>query len=298
MRILVASDGSAGAAQAVALAGSIRWPDGSAIRIAGVIEPSILQFAALPAGGHAARLIGQDAIDRFEADQADVVASLSAPGREVDAVLLRDRPATGLVAHASEFSADLIVVGSRGHGPIESLLLGSVAAEVVDHAGRPVLVARRPGLERILFATDGSPTALAAETVLATWPIFKTTPIRVVSVADVVRPWTAGIAPTMYAQVLAAHADDLAEAESSHLAIVDAAVGRLAEAGRQADHEVRRGDAAAQIMAAADETAADLVVLGSRGHTGLKRMLLGSVARNVVAGCHTSVLVIHDSEDA
>ncbi len=298
MKILVAYDGSAGAAQAVALVGAIRWPKGSAIRIVGVIEPSMLQFASLPAGGHAARLIGQDAIDRFAADQADVVGRLSEPGRDVDAVLLRDRPASGLVAHAREFSADLLVVGSRGHGPIESLLLGSVAAEVVDHAGIPVLAARRPSLQTVVFATDGSATAMAAENILATWPIFETTPIRVVSVADVVRPWTAGIAPTMYAQVLKAYADDMNKAESHHLAIADAAARRLSEAGRQADPEVRRGDAAAQVMAAAQESGADLVVVGSRGHTGLKRMLLGSVARNVVTGSDASVLVVHDPVDA
>ena len=64
-----------------------------------------------------------------------------------------------------------------------------------------------------------STTAIAAEAILARWPFFASVPILVVSVADVVRPWASGIAPTMYAQVLNAYAKDVAEANAEHLGV-------------------------------------------------------------------------------
>ncbi len=68
---------------------------------------------------------------------------LNAPGRLVETRVVRGRPASALLAEANAMQPDLIVVGSRGHGPLATVLLGSVSAEVVDHAPCPVLVARR-----------------------------------------------------------------------------------------------------------------------------------------------------------
>ena len=51
---------------------------------------------------------------------------------------------------------------------------------------------------------------------------------------------------------------------------------------------------AGEIIAAAEKRGADLIVLGSRGRTGLTRLLLGSVARNVLSGSTASVLVVHE----
>ncbi len=59
-----------------------------------------------------------------------------------------------------------------------------------------------------------------------------------------------------------------------------------------------RGDAAAEIIPVAQESGADLVVVGSRGQTGLKRIVLRSVARNVLVGSDASVLVIHQPAEA
>jgi len=183
--------------------------------------------------------------------------------------------------------------GSRGHGTISSLLLGSVSAEVVDRAPCPVLVSRTASINRVIFATDGSRPSAAAETVLSTWPIFERLPIHVVSVADVVAPWHTGIAPTMYRQVIDAHAKDLAEARAEHTRIADDTTARLLARGRQVEAVMRTGDAAAEISAAADMTA-DLVVIGSRGRTGSARVVLGSVARIVLHGSTAWVLVVHE----
>jgi nucleotide-binding universal stress UspA family protein len=68
-------------------------------------------------------------------------------------------------------------------------------------------------------------------------------------------------------------------------------------AGRTVDATVRVGDAAAEILEEASSWQADLVVLGSRGLTGLSRLLLGSVARNALQGAESSVLIVRDTTE-
>jgi len=68
-------------------------------------------------------------------------------------VLVRTRLATGdpvdrICAYAREIDARLIAVGTRGHGTVASLLLGSISNGVIRNASRPVLVVRLPDGER------------------------------------------------------------------------------------------------------------------------------------------------------
>lgn len=135
MRILVAIDGSEPSGLAVDLAAEAvetgaglfggPWPALALVQ-ADQIEAAIREEAQRTV--HEAR-------DRF-----------AQPGLKVKAVVLRGRPATAIVDRASNMHADLVIVGSRGHGPIQSMLLGSVSAEVVDHAPtdeRPVLLTQQ-----------------------------------------------------------------------------------------------------------------------------------------------------------
>jgi nucleotide-binding universal stress UspA family protein len=150
----------------------------------------------------------------------------------------------------------------------------------------------------VVFATDESPSAKRAESTLARWPIFASLRIHVVSVAEVVHPWTTGIAPTMYGQALDAHAVELRESKAEHHRLAVEAAARLQDGARVVDAEMRAGDAASEIIAAAEEQGADLIILGSRGRTGLTRLLLGSVARNVLSGSTASVLIVRDGTEA
>lgn len=58
---------------------------------------------------------------------------------------------------------------------------------------------------------------------------------------------------------------------------------------------IRDGDAANEILAAAKDFAADLIVVGSRGYTGVTRFFAGSVARQVVLDATCSVLIVRGS---
>jgi nucleotide-binding universal stress UspA family protein len=55
---------------------------------------------------------------------------------------LKGRPADEIVAYADSIDADLIVVGSRGHGTLTNALIGSVSRDVLRESRRPVLIVR------------------------------------------------------------------------------------------------------------------------------------------------------------
>ena len=124
---------------------------------------------------------------RSEADATLVrlAAPFSGHDWSVDRHVVRGRASSAIVEAAADMAADLIVLGSRGHGPIASMLLGSVSAEVVERAGCSVLVARGSSASRVLVATDGSPCAELIPDVMATWGAFKGLPAIALSVTPV-----------------------------------------------------------------------------------------------------------------
>ena len=86
------------------------------------------------------------AVDNLEARALEALrttrAAVDTSGLEVSEVLVQGDPARALLEQAE--GADLLVVGSRGHGGFAGLLLGSVSQKCVQHAPCPVLVVPRP----------------------------------------------------------------------------------------------------------------------------------------------------------
>jgi nucleotide-binding universal stress UspA family protein len=289
--ILVGYDGSAAANTAVELAGTIASAsDASVLLVTVVPDVRAIRSAwgALVVGSAAD--IQHDLVTQAEATLEAPLARLRTSGVQADSVVGLGRAPQVLAEEASRIGASVIVVGSRGLGPIRSTVLGSVSQEIIDLAPCPVLVARGATIARIVLGTDGSPSAQAAEQVLASLPIPGGVPVNVVSVAEVLRPLVTGIAPTMYAEALAWQAEYEAEAERHHLQAAEEAVARLSAAGIEAQAIVRSGDAAAQLLSIADAPT-DLIIVGSRGRTGMQRLVLGSVARRVLHHAKGSVLV-------
>jgi nucleotide-binding universal stress UspA family protein len=295
MRVLLATDGSPSAGCGVDLVAGIEWPAGTTIRVVEAIETGVAMFGGPPA----LAMIQTDTLEEEVSEVARETVEnarerLSRPGVEADAAVLRGRPAAEIVDAARAMQADTIVIGSRGHGTIESMLLGSVSAEVVDHATVPVLVARAPTLARVVLAWDGSSGARAAADLLRTWPIFAGSAIRVVSVASVEIPWWTGYPLDGSPQLLPIYDDAVSASRSEHDELARKMTTQLQSAGLEAEADRRDGDAAAELIAAAREWKADLIVMGTRGRTGLTRLVLGSVARNVLHHAPCSVLVVRE----
>jgi len=290
MRILFATDLSTPAERARDLVRDARWPEGSVVRAVSVIEP----YGAFVGLAPETIMEFDDIAVKDAAEQLDAVAkTLARSGLTVERDVLIGRPADQLVAEAKEFAADLVVIGSRGRGPFRTTLLGSVSAEVVDRAPCPVLVARTPAFTKLVVAEDGTPGAQDAVDLVATLPIFKGLQAIVVSVADVATPWTVGAEPPMlYSASVDAYFEMLDQQRATSGRLAATTAERLTQAGLSAKPKTREGHAAGELVAEAEAEKADLIVVGSRGHTGVARLVLGSVARAVLTHAHCSVLVV------
>lgn len=298
MRVLVAIDGSVAASRAVDLVGGVRWPGGTVIVIAEAVQSGEGLYGGLwpPLAMIEVTRLEAEVRSTAEGDVTEAAERLARPGLTIETAVLRGRPATAISERARAMGADLIVVGSRGHGRISSMLLGSISSELVDHAPAPVLVARGTSIERVLLAWDGSSCAARAAGLLHGWPIFAGSSIRVVSVADIEVPWWTGFPEPGSPELLPTFVE-AAEASRRHRdELVVGMTDTLRSAGLSATADRLEGDAATEILARAIATKTDLILLGTHGRTGLARVVIGSVARNVLHHATCSVLIVREKE--
>jgi nucleotide-binding universal stress UspA family protein len=290
MKILLAVDGSTSSDRASSLVANLAWPTGSTIEVV-TVYPGTAAIFDMPGVVVAADVV-QDTEDAMEAEATRLVIKVArrfaAPDLSVQTQVLRGRAAAALLDQASEFKADLIVVGNRGRGPFESAVLGSVSAEVVDHSQVPVLVARRDHIARILVGEDGSRSAAAAADTLRRWSALHGAPIRVLSVADVDpqwNPWLRG------AETRAAHIASAASIREHQETLSRSTAAALEKAGLVAEGVVEDGNPGHRLVEAAANWDADLLVVGTHGHGGLGPVV-GSVARAVLYHAPCSILVV------
>ncbi|HEX6129621.1 MAG TPA: universal stress protein [Candidatus Limnocylindria bacterium] len=298
MRILLAIDGSESSVQARDMIASLPWPEGTSITVLTAYELPVSWVSGVAVtGGDWMETAENDLRRQLTEDLAELARPLEGRGWTVERRVVDGRPGTLILEVAREIEADLIVLGSRGHGTMRAMLLGSVSAEVSGNADRSVLVVRGDRATRLLVATDGSDCASAIPGVLGEWGVFRGLPAIATSIAPVDSPayelmvslYTLGAAPLdqQRKEQLEAHrrhAESMAEA--------------LSEIGLQAEPVVGAGDAAHELVKLAGEREADLVVTGSRCLHGIERWVLGSVARNVVLHAEASVLVIRRPQKA
>jgi len=155
MKILLAVDGSEYADFAVSTVASRPWPAGSAVRILHVVpplafappfvEPS-LALSVEPNGPYwPTAILDARAELKGQAERlvSDVAARVRHDGLGVSVAIREGDPRTEIANEASEWDADLIVLGSHGYTGIKRWLLGSVAQSILSHATCSVEVARR-----------------------------------------------------------------------------------------------------------------------------------------------------------
>jgi len=201
------------------------------------------------------------------------------------------QPVERILEVAEEEKADLILMGSRGMSAWGALLLGSVSEGVLHHAHCPVLVVRgKPAAyQRILLASDASACAhKAAQAAFTLAEKFQAS----LEVLNVYEP------PGLFATALdpdpnpVKAIDEQLAAERVYTA-VEASLKQISlTATVPYTLQQERGHPGKTIVERAEKEQADLIVLGSRGLGGFKRLLLGSVSDAVLHHAHCSVLVV------
>lgn len=146
---------------------------------------------------------------------------------------------------------------------------------------------------KILLAVDGSEnSARTVETIgWHPWPSGST--VRVLSVVDQVVTATPEVA-IFSAETIEAERDQLVQTADE---LTTRFANWLCSTGVLAETRVRRGDPKSLIIEEAEEWRADLIVVGSHGHTGFKRWLLGSVAQSIVSQAPCSVYVVRERRE-
>jgi nucleotide-binding universal stress UspA family protein len=139
-RVLIATDGSPAAAEAVAVGVELAAEHDAELFFVHVV-PALDVVPAYGFGALSAALPHEPSeLDRTMLVDAAAVAAEH--GIVATTVLLLGNTVDEIVAYGDSHDVDLIVVGSRGHGAIAGALLGSVSRGILAESKRPVLIVR------------------------------------------------------------------------------------------------------------------------------------------------------------
>jgi nucleotide-binding universal stress UspA family protein len=145
------------------------------------------------------------------------------------------------------------------------------------------MFSRRPVFKRILVALDNREASQRAAEMAAGLAAVTGAHVALLHVIDVTRVYDAelGFAGEMLSSELRSAAEDLLD--RYHAAF---------PSGIRVERLTRDGDPPAEIVKAADQWGADLIIVGSHGHGRLARLLLESTAESVLRGAHCPVLSV------
>jgi len=135
--VLVAVDGSEASFKAARWAADVALRFGSSLRLLHVIPKVVL-----PPDVYGLKLVELEREHRAfaEATLQKAIDRLAEPGLEVHTRILDGSPAERIAEEAAGADVGMVVVGSRGHGAVARVLLGSVSDRVVHISPKPVLV--------------------------------------------------------------------------------------------------------------------------------------------------------------
>ncbi|NKB81380.1 MAG: hypothetical protein GKS05_05720 [Nitrospirales bacterium] len=235
---------------------------------------------------------------RFISRLAD---SLSRPRLEVRTDVVEGIPGVEILTAIDQHQIDLVVVGAKGLSGMKRFLLGSVSEWVLSDAtcsvlvvrGDPRWIRRKARNMRVLLAADGSQDSQRAVTLFKSLNFPKSTHLNILHVVETPDSLTRmayGFTGHLRATQLTAAIKQTGEQMGEIL--LQETRRTLGRRKLCIEAKVTEGHAADEILKAIKQTRADLVVVGSRGLTGLRRFLLGSVAHKVARNSSCSVLIV------
>jgi nucleotide-binding universal stress UspA family protein len=272
MKILLAVDGSDHSYEAVR---SLKY-------LARAEELHILHVLDVPTPAYPMMMpeVAQELYETVERNMRDdgtrlldrIVSLLPLDTGPVTKHLVTGSPAEQIVALAEQHKADLILLGTRGLGPIKERLIGSVAHRVLTFAPGAKLILPCPlkTLKQILLPLQGTYDAEHALRFLQQKILREPATITLFTVLPHTRPpWPVDAAS---AEQMEIHA--LRNAQD----FLNETASKLKAMGYQTRVAAALGTPVEGILQEAKALNADLILLGSRGRHGLTRMVLGSVS--------------------
>jgi nucleotide-binding universal stress UspA family protein len=203
--------------------------------------------------------------------------------RKIKTACLIGLPHEGVVDFAETENCDLIVMGTKGYGLLERVLLGKVTRRVIGFTKRDVMVVPlqgKVGWEKIMLATDGSENSRpAANRALELAQTFGAE-LKISSIVEMPSRLSGNAGATL-AQILQ-------EREGMLEGLRAEAEGR----GIKTECFLSQGFPARTPVAQAQNAGVNLMVMGSHGRTGLTRLLMGSVTERVMGLAPCPVLVV------
>lgn len=227
-------------------------------------------------------------------NQEALLKHLAGEGVDVANVLIgTGPPADAIVRKANEMDADLVLLGAGELSRFQRFSVGPVATAVLERAPQPVL-AVRPGeptlrFKKILCPVDHSAPAGRGLRNAICLARACGGELVILTVVPTVRWLTAAVETGHFAGARAEH-------ESKWRLDFERFLATIPTHEVKAHTEVRHGKPHEQIVAAAQEHQADVIVMGATGHTGLVRVLLGSTTRRLLEQLPCSLLVVKDED--
>ena len=204
-------------------------------------------------------------------------------------------PATEIVKNARDLQIDLIAMATHRESTLARGILGSVTDRVLQTSSVPVMTIR-PGddlkpetriPDTVLVPLDGS--ALAESAVPIASLIAEKTGAKIVFVRVSSVPYYSSLASAGVGYTRPLSSQELADMAGVYLQPFVTAAG---EAGLTATAHTPTGETTSNIMSAADQSENTLIVMSTRGASGLKRWILGSITDKLVRTSGHPVLVV------
>jgi nucleotide-binding universal stress UspA family protein len=293
-KILLSTDGSEDAALAGRAAADLAKSTGARLHVVHAWNPEIRRAYEMTLPEPLKEWCEQQATQLLAKEVEHIE---EAGGKVTEEHLARGRPVDVILDLCEQLGSVLVVMGSRGLGPVRRILIGSVSEGVVHHAHSPILVMRGGAWawppHRVVVGMDFSEDARAAgELASIIGKHYGTRGVLVRTYPEIVH-WTEleQDRRELYDHLI----EDLLASEKRAL---EARAAELAELlCRRPEVEVKVGDAAEAILKAAGDEESALIAVGSRGFGAIGRARLGSVSTKVLRAARGPVLVYPHSQD-
>jgi nucleotide-binding universal stress UspA family protein len=221
-------------------------------------------------------------------------SALAAAGLEVEVDVQLGRPDEVIVEAAESRRVGMIAMATHGYSGLKRWALGSVADKVIHATSTPMFVVRgaaepavQHSFQRILVPLDGSELARRALPLAAELAAASQAELLLLSVATP----PIMIAPEMITPV-PLYDVTLAARKGQLQVELDALADNLAREQFTVRSLVTAGFAAEAIVDIALEHRADLIVMATHGHSGIRRWALGSVADKVLHATKTPLVLV------